>query len=356
MRVRWLFASVVLLVSIAAVSGAGALAARSRHGGSRYGAKGLSVAQIHSIDARHPARVIVVLRRQFAGLPADRAHIWGRMAAVGPAEAALGSVIRGAGGRVLHTYRTLSAVSAVVTPGERQRLACESDVAAVVSDVLASPPAQPQVPAARGTTLQAPGNGQAVCPSNPSQPLVEPEGLSLIHADQVGGVDGSGVKVGFVADGIDVNNPDFIRPDGSHVITDYRDFTGEGTNTPTYDFEAFGDASSIAAQGTTVHDLSNFVNPAHALPKGCDVVFRGVAPGASLAAMKVYGNARTALSTILQGLDWAVSVDHVDVLNESFGLDALPDTGQNLVVQFNRQAVAAGVTVVAGSGDEGAGY
>ena len=54
-------------------------------------------------------------------------------------------------------------------------------------------------------------------------------------------------------------------------------------------------------------------------------------------------------------MDWAVSVDHVDVLNESVGIDALPDTGQNLFVQFNREAVAAGVTVVAGSGDEGAG-
>ena len=127
------------------------------------------------------------------------------------------------------------------------------------------------------------------------------------------------------------------------------------TQTPTYDFEAFGDASSIAAQGTTVHYLSKFVNPAHPLPTGCDVIFRGVAPGASLAAMKVFGNDRTPLSTILEGMDWAVSVDHVDVLNESVGIDAIPDTGQNLLVQFNRQAVAAGVTVVAASGDEGAG-
>jgi hypothetical protein len=71
--------------------------------------------------------------------------------------------------------------------------------------------------------------------------------------------------------------------------------------------------------------------------------------------MKVFGNDDSELSTILQGMDWAVSVDHVDVLNESVGLDAVPDTGQNLLVQFNRQAVAAGVTVVAASGDEGVG-
>jgi hypothetical protein len=315
------------------------------------------VVQVRALSSSHPARVIVVLRRQFSDLPADRGHIRARLAAIGSAEGAVGSMIRRAGGRVLHAYRTISALSAVVTPAQRRRLARDGDVAAVVPDVLVPEAEQPRIPATRTTGASGgPGNdGQALCPSSPSHPLVEPEGLSLIHADQMDGVDGSGVKVGFLADSINVNNPDFIRPSGAHVITDYRDFTGEGTATPTYDFEAFGDATSIAAQGSTVHDISNFVNPAHALSKGCDVIFRGVAPGASLAAMKVFGNARTPLSTILQAMDWAVSVDHVDVLNESFGIDAVPDTGQNLIVQFNRQAVAAGVTVVASSGDEGAG-
>ena len=41
------------------------------------------------------------------------------------------------------------------------------------------------------------------------------------------------MKVAFFADGVDINNPDFIRPDGSHVFIDYRDFTGEGPNAPT---------------------------------------------------------------------------------------------------------------------------
>jgi subtilisin family serine protease len=243
-----------------------------------------------------------------------------------------------------------------VTPAERRRLVRDGNVAALVPDVLVSAPMQPRSLGAQGQQAGAPAAGdQPACPSDPTHPLVEPEGLSLIKADQVTGVDGSGVKVGLLADSIDVDNPDFVRPDGLHVIVDYRDFTGEGTQTPTYDFEAFGDASSIAAQGTTVHDLSTFVSPAHPLPTGCNVIFRGVAPGASLAAMKVFGNSRTPLSTILEGLDWAVAVDHVDVLNESLGIDAIPDTGQNLLVQFNRQAVAAGVTVVVSSGDEGAG-
>ena len=43
---------------------------------------------------------------------------------------------------------------------------------------------------------------------------------------------GRGVKVAFFADGLDINNPDFIRADGSHVFIDYRDFTAEGPNAP----------------------------------------------------------------------------------------------------------------------------
>ena len=110
----------------------------------------------------------------------------------------------------------------------------------------------------------------------------------------------------FFADGVDINNPDFIRPDGSHVFIDYRDFTGDGPNAPTGGAEAFGDASSIAAQGRQVYDISNFVNPAHPLPPGCTITVRGVAPGASLIGMKVF-SARAFVSTIIQGMDWAVT-------------------------------------------------
>ena len=40
-------------------------------------------------------------------------------------------------------------------------------------------------------------------------------------------------RVAFLADGVDPNNADFIRPDGSHVFIDYQDFSGEGPNAPT---------------------------------------------------------------------------------------------------------------------------
>ena len=62
------------------------------------------------------------------------------------------------------------------------------------------------------------------------------------------------------------------------MIFDYQDFTGEGHATPTYDNEAFGDASTIAAQGTTVHDLSPGVDRAHPLPAGTATWSSAVCP------------------------------------------------------------------------------
>ena len=165
---------------------------------------------------------------------------------------------------------------------------------------------------------------------------------------------GAGVKVGFIADGLDINNPDFIRANGQHVFTDYQDFSGDGLAAVTGGAEAFGDASAIAAQGRQVYDLSSFVNPAHPLPPGCNITVRGMAPGASLVGLKVFGNANTApTSRFIQAIDYAVNVDHVNVLNESFGGNPFPDNGDDPISLADKAAVDAGVTVVSSTGDAG---
>jgi hypothetical protein len=218
-------------------------------------------------------------------------------------------------------------------------------------------------------TSSSPGPGNPTtpyskrCPASPTQPILEPEALQTMHVayddpstpQAQNLATGKGVKVAFFADGIDVNNPDFIRPDGSHVFSDYRDFTGEGPNAPTGGAEAFGDATDIAAQGRQVYDVSDFVNPAHPLPPGCTIRVRGVAPGASLIGMKVFGAVSSAYtSVIIQGMDWAVTQDHADVISESFGDFTMPDTARDAIKQFNDAAARSGVVVSQGSSDSGA--
>ena len=234
----------------------------------------------------------------------------------------------------------------------------------------ASMPALPPGPAAgpkpQGTQPQPglPKLAPDLCPANPAQPGLEPEALQATNAafadpttpQAQNLATGSGVKVAFLADGLDVDNPDFVRPDGSKVFSDYRDFTGEGTTEAADAREAFGDASSIAAQGKQTYDLSGFVNPANPLPANCAVHIRGIAPGASLVGLKVISsNGFGSTSAVVQAIDYAVNVDHVNVINESLGANPYPDSNTDPFTLANRAAVAAGVTVVASAGDAGFG-
>jgi Subtilase family/Peptidase inhibitor I9 len=323
---------------------------------------------LHTVkaDARQvSSRVIVIMRDQLSGQPATRAAIGKRIRVETSVDAPVIAKVRRSGGRIHQRYHALNGFAATVSDGERAALASDPAVKAVVPDQvvqLPTPPITPSGGSSGGGASPGRTSGTATCPSDPSHPLLEPEALQTTHTaftdpstpQAQNLVTGQGVKVAFFADGLDVNAPDFIRPDGTHVFIDYQDFSGDGTSAPTDGREAFGDPSSIAAQGRQVYDLASVVNPAHPLPPGCTITVRGVAPGAELIGMKVFGNSNSSFnSTILEGLDYALTNDHPDVISESFGGYPVPDTSEDLTRQFNEQAVAAGVTVVEGSGDAG---
>ena len=261
--------------------------------------------------------------------------------------------------RNVHSFSLIDAMSATVSAAEVAHLQANPAVRAVVPDAirhfdtLSSGPG-PALPAMAGTNAPSAGT-QQVCPSDPSKPLIEPEARQVMNvapAEQI--TDGSGVKVGIVADGIDPNNPDLIRPNGQHVIYDYQDFSGFGTNAPTDGREAFLDAGTIASQGNQTYDLSGFVNPAHPLPAGCNIKIEGIAPGASLAIANLQGSGPGFFnSTVIAGIEYLVEQDHVNVLNESIGGNPIPNTENDPVALADQAAVAAGITVVASSGDSG---
>ena len=355
----------VAAVTLLVLAGAAATVAKTVNRTPRFHHRALSAKQIRRVARTN--RVIVVLKSQQRGRLATAASVRARATAQRAMRRPLIASVTRSGGAVTHQFTVLNAFAAQVSNAEKARLAASPAVASVLPDALVTE-SQPDAVGQTGSGgSSGPGNPttpqSGICPSDPAKPLLEPEALGTMHVaysdpstpQAQNLATGKGVKVAFFADGVDINNPDFIRPDGSHVFNDYRDFTGDGPNAPTGGAEAFGDASSIAAQGRQVYDISNFVNPAHPLPPGCTITVRGVAPGASLIGMKVFSGEGAFVSTIIQGMDWAVTQDHADIISESFGGHTLPDvTSLDAVKQFNDAAVAAGVTVSQGTCDCGA--
>ena len=318
--------------------------------------------------------VIVILRDQVHGVPGEPGAHATRNSALASAQSGVLAHLRQSGATNVRSFHLLNAVAATVTKAEADALASQPQVSAVVEDRVIH-----QVRGARdtlhtGTSAAAPA---AVTDAGAAGQLcntLEPQALQLTNAafsnsslpqaqritDGRGAlVTGHGVKVAYLADGLDPTLPGFIRPNGSSVFIDYQDFSGDPAGTPTAGGEAFGDASSIAAQDMPngkplLFDISQFVNPAHPLPSPCNIRIRGIAPGASLVGLKIFSNlGYTTTSTFVQAIEYAVLQDDVDVINESFGGNPFPDNANDPISLANEAAVAAGVTVVVSTGDAG---
>ncbi len=319
----------------------------------------LTAAQAQSLSTNVTRKVIVVFKDQVKADPASRTYVNARRAAEAKDQGPVINELRGTSARNVHSYTTINAVAATVSPGEQARLAANPAVAEVVPDQIIHM-AAPTVSAASSSATRTPVPG--TCSTDRNNPELAPQALSLMKADSSDpaantarslGIDGSGVSVAYIADGVDINNPDFIRPNGDHVFSDYQDFTGTGTSAPTGGGEAFIDSSSIAAQGNQSYNISDY--SALPLSQPCYVKVEGVAPGASLVGLIAFTGESGFNSTILQAIDYAVSVDHVNVLNESFGSNPFPDdtASFDLIKQADDQATAAGTTVTVSSGDAG---
>jgi Subtilase family/Peptidase inhibitor I9 len=349
-------ASVLVLMP---VGGGQAMAQGSIGIGQRYQSK-LTLDDIARLSADATKQSIIIFKNQHPELPA-RAAATSRASTVAHEQAQVRGELTQLHARNVKSFKVLNGISATISKAEVERLRTNPAVQAVVPDLpIKGKPVDAS--AQKATAAAAAVQLQQICPPNPAVPLLEPEPLQLMNVEfqpgsgQMGAhdlVDGTGVKVAWMADGIDINNPDFMR-NGKSIFVDYQDFTAEGTNAPTNGAEAFGDASSIAAQGSVVYDLNTFVNQAHPLPPGCNVRVKGVSPGVDMVGLKVFGDQTLAFSSyFLQAIDWAVTVDKVDVINQSFGANPYPDQAADPIALADTAATQAGVTIVASSGDAG---
>ena len=292
--------------------------------------------------------VIVILRDQLASVPPMRRAMAARAAAIAEAQVPVLTQLQQCRPHKVHTFGMINAFATSVTPAEEAQLSAHPQVLAVVPDRVIHAQPRPGVAASSTTRVAQSITGSAAAAPGLCNTL-EPQALQLTHsafldastpqAQQVldgngQKVTGKGVKVAFIADGLEPTVAGFVRPDGSSVFIDYQDFSGDPAGTATPGGEAFGDASSIAAQdmpnGTLLtFDISQFVNAAHPLPSPCDIHVRGMAPGASLVGLKVFSNlGLTTDSGFVQAIEYAVIHDDVDVINESFGGSPFPDTSR----------------------------
>jgi hypothetical protein len=323
--------------------------------------------------------VIVVLKNQFGVAAAGSAAAGVRSAAVASDQTSLLSQLSQVRATGVKQFTLVNAVSATVSALEEQRLAASPAVEEVIPDATVTLPASalglPASPAATTaspdtsatpdrTDLKTLNNVAGACAPK-GQSYLQPEGLALTGTQSQSskvatarslGFTGAGVKVAYIADGIDTKNVNFINKSGKSVFVDYQDFGGNGVGAPTDGGEAFLDANTIAGQGIHVYNVSGFGQQNY--KNGCYVRIEGVAPGASLVGLDIFSSEAnhtyaTTNSMIAEAIDYAVTRDHVNVINESFGENPFPDTTQDLVKLFDNAATKAGVVVSVSSGDSG---
>ena len=367
--------SVVAVPVLASVILLGLPGGASAAGGGLFGPLTPALTARLSQDVNEP--VIVLLKSQ-----AGQELGGGRSARA--AQASLAGELRAVHAAGIKRFTLVNSVAATVSALEARRLAADPAVARVIPDARFTVPAKAPGPARPGAARRAtirPAGRRARAASPPlhnipgacspvNESLLAPEGLALTSTASDSataltarslGFTGAGVKVAFLADGLDPGNVNLRRSagkpsGGTSVFADYRDFTGNGRGAVTGGGEAFLDANTIAGQGVQVYNVNDFA--AQGYQRGCGVRIQGVAPGASLVGLDVFSadpadQLVSTTSTLAQAINYAVETDKVDVINESLGGNPLPDTTQDVVKLFDDAAVKAGVVVSVSTGDAG---
>lgn len=222
-------------------------------------------------------------------------------------------------GRIKRTHRQINAISAELPEEEIARLKGDPSVAYVVDNIKFRriQPAQPL--------------------SVPSPEYVDSWGSLRVGAAVAAerGFKGAGVKIAIIDSGIDYNHPD--------LKDNYRGgFNFVENNADPYDDDEISHGTHVAG---VIAARNN----------GTGVV--GVAPEASLYAIKVFGANNTGgdMETIVAGIEWAIE-NRMDVINLSIGYSGdiyavYPDIFRPLK-DVCEKAQQSGIVLVAAAGNE----
>jgi len=229
------------------------------------------------------------------------------------------NLVHGARGRIHRTHRHISAITAELPEEEIARLKKDPSVAYVVDNIK--------------FTLIRPVEPLSV----ESPEYVDSWGVLRIGSDTAAsrGFKGAGIKIAIVDSGIDYNHPD--------LKDNYQGgYNFVANNSDPYDDDYQSHGSHVA--GVVA-----------ARDNGTGVV--GVAPAASLYAVKVFGANNTGgdMDTVVAGIEWAID-NKMDVVNLSIGYSGdiysvYPDYFKPLKDACD-MAHQAGIVLVAAAGND----
>src|SRR5579863_4277234 len=217
----------VAALGVAAITGAGwaagsaALASTaSTHRASvpRPSLSRLSPSQVKARASGKRERMVVVFDDQLTNLPANRAHRHAREAAAASMQAPLVAQLRQVGATHVTALSLINAVAATMPAAEAQALSHTRGVKSVVPDITViigdggkyNTKTVPGSQVRKSAIPPRAADGQQLCNTNPSKPLVEPEALTSIHATQA--ATGRGVIIGNVDAASLAGNVNMIRP------------------------------------------------------------------------------------------------------------------------------------------------
>ena len=231
----------------------------------------------------------------------------------GLSQAAQDNILGRAGAEKLKGLPLVNAAAVMATPPVERALARQAGVLRIEDDAVA-------------TILGKPENPGNKTPLQPAEIL--PWGIDRIDAELAWSVStGIGVKVAVVDTGIDLNHPDLAAniKGGINTISPLKspnDDNGHGSHV----------AGTIAGIDNTIGVI-------------------GVAPGASLYAVKVLGKSGSGwISDIIEGIDWCIS-NNINVINMSLGSSSDVQSFHDAIIA----AYNAGIVIVAAAGNSGPG-